>query len=203
MFLICSKGFKIYFQNRKWNYPNRKWNYFSHFQASDQKTFLQNVFHLIQGVQNYFSKQEMELSKQEVELFLLIKKLILQNVFHLFQGFQNKFLNRKWNYPNRKGNYFSYFQVFDQKTSFAKCLSFVPSGSKLIFKTENGIIQTGNGIIQTGNGIISPTSRPLIKKLLLQNVSHLFQGFHIFSTNVTYFHLFSPNFSYFLLFSPI
>ena len=37
-FFICSKGFKINFQNRKWNYPNRKWNYFSHFQASDQKT---------------------------------------------------------------------------------------------------------------------------------------------------------------------
>ena len=31
--------------------------------------------------------------------------------------------------------------------------------------------------MQTGNGINSPTSRPLIKKLLLQNVSHLFQGF--------------------------
>ena len=51
------------------------------------------------------------------------------------------------------------------KTSFTKCLSFVPSGSKLIFKT-------GNRIIQTGNGIISPTSRPLIKKLLLQKVFH-------------------------------
>ena len=41
--------------------------------------------------------------------------------------------------------------------------------SKLIFKT-------GNGIIQTRNGIITPTSRPLIKKLLLQNVSHLIKG---------------------------
>ena len=48
--------------------------------------------------------------------------------------------------------------------------------SKLIIKTGNGIIQTGNGIIQTDNGIISPPSRPLIKKLLLQNVSHLIQG---------------------------
>ena len=45
MFLIWSKGFKIDFQNRKWNYPNRKWNHFSHFQASDQKLLLQNASH--------------------------------------------------------------------------------------------------------------------------------------------------------------
>ena len=50
MFLICSKGFKIDFQNRKWNYPNRKWNYFSHFQASDQElNFLMHSYvrHLV------------------------------------------------------------------------------------------------------------------------------------------------------------
>ena len=79
------------------------------------------------------------------------------------------FHKRKWNYPNRKWNYFSHFQTSNKKTSFTKYLSFDPRGSKLIFKT-------GNGIIQTGNGIISPTSRPLMKKLLLQNVSHLIQG---------------------------
>ena len=39
------------------------------------------------------------------------------------------------------------------------------------------IFQTGKGILQTGNGIIFPISRPPIKKLLLQNVSHLYQGF--------------------------
>ena len=65
-------------------------------------------------------------------------------------------LVRKWNYPNRKWNYFSNFQASDQKTPFTKCFTFDPRGSKLIFKT-------GNGIIQTGNGIISPTSWPLIK----------------------------------------
>jgi hypothetical protein len=37
-----------------------------------------------------------------------------------------------------------------------------------IIQTGNGIIQTGNGIVQTGNGIIPPSSRHLIKKLLLQ-----------------------------------
>ena len=38
IFFIWSKGFNIYFENRKLDYPNRKWNHFSHFQASDQKT---------------------------------------------------------------------------------------------------------------------------------------------------------------------
>ena len=42
-----------------------------------------------------------------------------------------------------------------------------------IIQTGNGIIQTGNVIIQTGNGIISLTCRLRIKKLPLQNVSHL------------------------------
>ena len=45
-------------------------------------------------------------------------------------------------------------------------------------ETGNGIIQTGNGIIQIGNGIISLTSRPLIKKLILQYVSHFHQEVH-------------------------
>ena len=49
----------------------------------------------------------------------------------------------------------------------------------MIFKTGNGIIQTGNGIIQTGNGIVSPTCRPLIKKLLWQDVSHFPKEFKI------------------------
>ena len=46
----------------------------------------------------------------------------------------------------------------------------------MIFKIGNGILQTGNGILQTGNGIIYPIYKPLIKRLLLQNVSHLNQG---------------------------
>ena len=37
------------------------------------------------------------------------------------------------------------------------------------------IFKTGNEIIQTGNGIISPTSGPLIKKLLLQHLLHITQ----------------------------
>ena len=108
----------------------------------------------------------MELSKQQMELFLPLAGLISKNFFYKMflicsKRFKINFQNRKWNYPNRKWNYFSHFQASDQKTSFLRCFSFDPRGLKLIFKT--------------GNGIISPTSRPLIKKLLLQNVSHLFQ----------------------------
>ena len=76
----------------------------------------------------------------------------------------------KWNYQNRIWNYFFHFQASDQTAYFTKCFSFDPRSSKLIYKI-------GSGIIQTGNGIISPTARPLIKKLLLQNVYHLFKGF--------------------------
>ena len=130
-----------------------------------QKLIFQNIPHLFQRIQNWFSKQEME-------LFLPFPGLWSKNFFYKMSLICSKwfiidFQNRNWNYPNRKWNYFSHCQASDQKTSFIKCLLFVPSGSKLIFKT-------GNGIIQTGNGIISPTSRPLIKKLLLQDVSLLF-----------------------------
>ena len=71
-------------------------------------------------------KQEMELSKQEMELFLLFPDLLSKNFFNkMFLAFTNEFKtgfgNRKWNYPNRKWNYFSYFLTSDQKTSLTKC----------------------------------------------------------------------------------
>ena len=44
-----------------------------------------------------------------------------------------------------------------KKTYFTKCFLLVPRVSKLIFKTENGMIKTGYGIF-------SPTSMPRIKK---------------------------------------
>ena len=111
------------------------------------------------------SKQEIELSKQEMELFLPLPGLWSKNFFYKIflicsKGFKIDFQNRKWNYPNRKWNYFSHLQASDQKTYFTTCFSFLPRDSKLILKT-------GNGIMQTGNRIISPTSRPLIKELLL------------------------------------
>ena len=68
----------------------------------------------------------MELSKQEMELFLLLSDLRSKNFFYkMFLNFINEFKagfeNRKWNYPNRKWFYFSYFLTSDQKASFTKC----------------------------------------------------------------------------------
>ena len=67
----------------------------------------------------------MELSKQEMEFFLLFPDFRLKNFFYkMFLNFINKFKvgfeNRKWNHPNRKWNYFSYFLTSDQKTSLTK-----------------------------------------------------------------------------------
>ena len=53
-----------------------------------------------------------------------------------------KFQDRKWNFPNRKLNYFSHFQASDQRTSFIKRFSFGPRFSKSIFKTGNRPILT-------------------------------------------------------------
>ena len=83
-----------------------------------KKLLLQNVSNFYQRVQNGFWKQEMELSKQEMELFLLFPDLRLKNFFYkMFLNFINEFKAgfeiRKWNYPNRKWNYFSYFLTSD------------------------------------------------------------------------------------------
>ena len=86
------------------------------------------------------------------------------------------FQNRKWNNHNRKWNYFSTFQASDQKSSFSTSFSYDPSGSKLIFKTENGIIQTGKGII-------SPTSWPLIKNFFYWMFLMRSKGFMIYFQN--------------------
>ena len=110
----------------------------------------------------------------------LIKKPSYYNIFSIStKEFKIDFQDRKWNYSNRKWNYFSYFQTCIQnffftkwkysnkKWNYSSFFAFVPTGSKLIFKSESRIIKTGNGII-------FPTSRPPIKNLLLQNASHLF-----------------------------
>ena len=110
-----------------------------------KKLLLQNICHLIRWVQNWFLKQEMEWCKQEMELYLPLPGLWSKNLFYKMflicsKGLKIDFQNREWNYANRKWNYFSHFQASDQKTSFTKYLSFDPMGSKLIYKTGNGII---------------------------------------------------------------
>ena len=68
----------------------------------------------------------MELSKQEMELFILLSDPQLNKLFYKkFLTFKNEpktgFENRKWKYPNRKWNYFSYFLTINQNSYFIKC----------------------------------------------------------------------------------
>ena len=106
-----------------------------------KKLILQHLLHINQGVPKWFSKQEIELPKQEMKLFLPLPGL--------------------WSKNLKKNS--------DWKTSFTTSSLYLPRHSKLVFKT-------GNKMDQTGNRIISPTSRPLINKLLLQHLLHIYQG---------------------------
>ena len=106
----------------------------------------------------------MELSKQEMELFLPFPVIGSKNFFNKSISNWSKdskmdFRNRKWNYLNRKWNYFSPFWSSDQKTSLTKVS---PIGLRILKWNS----ETRKGIIETGNGIISPLSSHQIKKLL-------------------------------------
>ena len=154
-----SKDSKMDFRNRKQNYINRKWHYFSPFLSSDQKTYLIKVSPIGLRIQKGFRKQEMELSKQEMEYFLTFPVIGSKNFFN--KSIPNwsadskmDFRNRKWNYLNRNWNYFSPFQLSDQKTPFTKVS---PIGLRI-----------SKWISQIGNGIISPLSGHWIKKLIYQ-----------------------------------
>ena len=118
----------------------------------------------------------MDFLKQETELFhpfpvIRSKNFSNKRIFIRSKDSKIDFRNRKWNYPNRKRNYFTPFQSLNQKTSLTKVFPLGPRILKLIS-------ETGNGIIQTGNGIISPFSGHWIKKLLLQKYPHMVQRFH-------------------------
>ena len=109
----------------------------------------------------------MELSKEEMELFLLFPDIQSENLFYkrfviTSKDSKNGLKNRKCNYPNRKWNYFSYSLTSNQKTYFTIDLSLLPRILKMVLKTWNGII--------------SPISWPLIKKLLLQKVANFYNG---------------------------
>ena len=68
--VIFTQEFKIDFQNKKRNYLNRKRNYLSHFLASDQKTSFTRCFSFLSRNSKLISTQEMELTKQKLELFI-------------------------------------------------------------------------------------------------------------------------------------
>ena len=83
-----------------------------------QKLLLQHLFHINQGVQNWLSKQEMELFKLEMELFFLLPDLQSKNFFYkMFLIYTKEF---KIGFQNRKWNYLSDFQASNQKNSFTK-----------------------------------------------------------------------------------
>ena len=114
-------------------------------------------------------KREMELSKEEMELFLPFPVIRSKNFLHKSFSIWSTtsklvFRNRKWNYVNRKCNYFSPFQLSDQNTYSIKV---IPIGS-LILKW---LLETENGVLQIGNGIFSPLSSYQIKKLFFTKVS--------------------------------
>ena len=111
------------------------------------------MIYTIQGVRNQFQKQEMELFKQEMELFLLFRGLQSKNFLNKVwstqfkyseTGFRNRkwnYWNRKWNYWNRKWNYFSYLQAFNQKTSLTKYDLYNLRSQKPVSETGNGILK--------------------------------------------------------------
>ena len=101
IFSILTKEFKIVFQNRKWNFPNRIWYYFSHLKASDQITSLQHLLHIYQGIQNGFSKQKMELSTQEMELFSHFQASDEKTFFITFSPYLPR--NSKWIFKTGNG----------------------------------------------------------------------------------------------------
>jgi hypothetical protein len=73
----------------------------------------------------------MELSKQEMELFVPFPVIRSKNFFNKNISIWSNdtkmvFKNRKWNYLNRKWNYLSPFQSWDQKTSLTKISPFGP-----------------------------------------------------------------------------
>ena len=144
-----------------------------------------------QGVQNWFLKQEMELTKQEMELFFHFRachqKSSFTRCFTFFErSLKSIYITGKkivwtWNqiisltsWPRIK-NFFHKIFHFHQGVQTRKSnyfSHFLASDQKTSstayapYLPRNSIliVKTGNGIIQTGNGIISPTSRPQIRK---------------------------------------
>ena len=138
----------------------------------------------------------MELSKQEMELFLLFPDFRLKNFFYkiflnFINEFQTGFENRKQNYPNRKWNYFSYFLTSNQKTYFTKSFQLLKTNPKLVLKTGNRIIQTGNGIISQPGPNLKPSSSrtQLGPRLLLHSYSCLCVCVSVCRTRQVYFSL--------------
>ena len=102
-----------------------------------KKLLLQKVSNFSKRIQNWFWKQEIELSKQKMELFLLLPDLQSKNFFYKkFLNFVNKF---KAGFENRKWKYFSYFLGVNLKT-------FLQNVSNFTNESKTGFVSI---IIQT------------------------------------------------------
>ena len=96
------------------------WNLSPNSSSLIQMTF-KKCFSFSLGVQNWFSKQEMEIFKQEINFFCTLSCLWSKKFFcKILLIFAKELQNREWNHPNRKGNQISNFQPPDQKCFFYK-----------------------------------------------------------------------------------
>ena len=141
MFLNCSKGFKIDFQNRKWNYPNRKWNYFSNFQASDQKTYFTKCFSFDPRGSKSILKSGNGIIQTGNRIIFppsrpLIKKLILQYVFHLIRGVQHWFSKQEMELSKQEMELFLPLPGLWWKNLFYKMFLIWSKGFKINFQNR-------------------------------------------------------------------
>ena len=107
-YYICSKLSKVF----KIDFQNRKWNFFSTSRPLIKKLLLQHLLHINQGVQNWFSKQEMELPKQEMKLFFSIPGLWSKTSFSTSSPFSprnSKLVFKTVNGMIQTGNRINYF----------------------------------------------------------------------------------------------
>ena len=105
-----------------------------------------------------------------MELFLPLKgreNFIKKMLFICSKGFEIDFLWRKQNHPNRKWNYFFYFQASDQKLLLQNITHLFQGAQHRFSKQETESLEQELdyfSYLQASD-----------QKLLLQNISHLFQ----------------------------
>ena len=125
IFSIFTKEFKIGFQNRKWNYPNRKWNYFSHFQASDEKTFFITYSPYLPRNSKWIFKTGNGIIQTGNGIISPIsrppiKKLLLQNISYFYQGVQIKFSKQEMEWSKQEMELFILYTSLWSKNFFYK-----------------------------------------------------------------------------------
>ena len=137
----------IWSKDSRKSFRNRKWNYFTHFYFEDQNFFRNRIFIWSKDSITSF-KNEIEFSKQEMELFhpflLSGSKNFFWNMIFIWSkdsktSFEKRkwnFLNRKWNFLNRKWNNFTHFHSSDQNIYFGRWYLFDPMILKYVLRME-------------------------------------------------------------------